>query len=364
MNALARAVCLAAVLGRSALVSADELDACQFSNVLQLDQGCSAFLIHPQVLVYPAHCGGPFEFASAGLERLAIARCQSYPDGGLFGSDLGFCVLREPARELAIIAPALGCEVAAVTPGRAAWVVGFGATPAQPAGTKHISQGAVQSVNEEITVSGPGFGVCEGDSGGPLVIEIEDGNQRALRVTGILSASSSQECREASAYFTPLWPFIAWIEAQSGFDMSPCGKPDGTWSPSEDCRSYAAALLDPGVCDAEQRPFVSSTCGPAAVQTNTPKRAAISQNTASCQSVSVAHRVRTLGPFGLFCLCFAAAYAFKISARRHRQAPAIDVSSPHEWSSARCSRGRWLRRAGLRAGAGARSSRRHPGRST
>lgn len=316
MSALARVVCSAAVLGHSALASAEALDACQLSSVVQLDQGCSALLIHPQVLLYPAHCGGPFESASARAERLEIERCQSYPDGGLFGSDLGFCVLSEPAAEAAIIAPALGCEVAAIAPGREAWLVGFGATPGQAAGMKHIQKGRVQSVEEEIAVAGPGFRACPGDSGGPLLVETEDGNQRALRVAGILSASSAQGCDEATAYFTPLWPFIAWIEAESGFDISPCGQPDGAWSPGEPCRSYNASLLDPGTCDEEQRPFASGTCGPAAMQIDTPKRAAISQNIASCQSVSVADRTRGPGHFGLICWCIAALFARKISARK------------------------------------------------
>ena len=260
------------------------IDACQLTSVVQLDHGCSAVLIHPRVLLYPAHCHGPFEHARAGDVQLPIERCQSYPDGTLFGSDLGFCVLREPAHDLALIAPALGCEVDAVTPGAAAWLVGFGT------GQKQITQGTVERVDEEIAVAGAGFGACTGDSGGPLLIEVDDGEQRALRVAGILSASSQAECGESTGYFTPLWPFLSWLETESGFDLSACGDPEGSWDPSPECLSYSRALLEPDSCDNAQTTFVSAACGAAhsateaAVQVHALDTSAGKQNAATCQN--------------------------------------------------------------------------------
>jgi hypothetical protein len=302
---------------RAEPLTARPLAACQVSGVVQLDAGCSAVLVHPRVLLYPAHCGGPFESASAGDQRLAIERCQSYPDGGLFGSDLGFCVLREPAPELSIVAPALGCEAQAITPGRHGWVVGFGATDTQPTGDKHVRQAQVQAVTEEISVSGPGFGACKGDSGGPLLIDIEDGAERALRVAGLLSASSQEACVESTAYFTPLWPFVAWVEAESGFDLSPCGEADGAWDPSSDCRSFSAALLDSELCDIAQRQIASSTCGPAAARDRAPSYLTKQQKVASCQSVFARGLVRTSGPLALTIAALCAA-ALRARARRNQ----------------------------------------------
>jgi len=248
--------------------------ACEVPNVVRLDAVCSAVLVHPRVLVYSAHCGTELGYASAGGERLALERCQSYPDGGLFGNDLAFCVLREAVLGVAIVAPALGCEVQAVAPGRSGWLVGFGGE-----GGQHIRRGQLQAVSEEISVAGPGFAACPGDSGGPLLVEVDDG----LRVAGVLSASSEEQCVEGTAFFTPLWPFIPWLEEQSGFDLSPCGGTDGSWHPSADCQSSSAALLD---CDTAHARYPSSTCGAAAAQDASPSYVTKQQNSTSCQSVS------------------------------------------------------------------------------
>jgi hypothetical protein len=297
---IAVALVLAAVSGSSAQAGRALAD-CQLTAALQLDRGCGAVLLHPRVLVYPAHCRGPFEQAGGR----AIERCQSYPDGSLFGTDIAFCVLRGPADELPIIAPALGCEVEHVTEGQDAWF----------AGQKQLRRGVVLEVSDEISVAGPGFGVCPGDSGGPLFVEVPDGDQSALRVAGILSASSQEECAEAMAYFTPLWPFIAWIEAESGFDLSPCGEPDGSWNPGAACQSRSSELLDADACDVESAAFASATCGAAAVQNGTPSDGAKGQNTASCQSVLVTRTVQTHATFCLMCLGLCAAVALRRRAR-------------------------------------------------
>lgn len=292
----------------SGVVHADA--GCEVPNVVQLDAVCSAVLVHPRVLVYAAHCGTDLESASAGGAQLAIERCQSYPDGGLFGNDLAFCVLRDAALGVAIVAPALGCEVQAVAPGRSGWLVGFGGE----GGGQHIRRGQLQAVTEEISVAGPGFAACRGDSGGPLLVQVDDG----LRVAGVLSASAEEECVEGTAFFTPLWPLLPWLEEQSGFDLSPCGGADGSWHPSADCQSSSAALLD---CDTAHARSPSSTCGPAAAQDASPSYLTEPQNIASCQSVSGQPRAITPRALGL---TLALLCAFVARSRRRFRDGAMD----------------------------------------
>jgi hypothetical protein len=98
-----------------------------------LDLGCSATLVHPEVVIYAAHCGegiGSVSFGEA-LERpervVATRRCVAHPDAALGnGFDVALCVLAEPVGDVPAIPIAAGCELDAVRMGGAATLVGFG----------------------------------------------------------------------------------------------------------------------------------------------------------------------------------------------------------------------------------------------
>lgn len=276
-----------AAAARAPLALGPELPDCQLSGVVRLDEACSAVLVHPRVVLYPAHCRGPLSRAHAGQDAFAIERCMSYPDGTLFGTDIGVCVLSEPVRGRSMIAPALGCERDAIVAGASAWVVGYGATKTEPAGVKHLSHAVVQEVGDEIVVAGPSFGACAGDSGGPLFVAIDDRGRPALRLAGIVSASSREDCGVGTAYVTPVWPFVAWIEAETGLDVSPCGEPDGVWRPSADCLSYSAADLESGSCDAHWPSLPSGSCGMPAVSGSPSSYAGAAHASSGCQIAAI-----------------------------------------------------------------------------
>ena len=59
---------------------------------------------------------------------------------------------------------------------------------------------------------------------------------------------------------------VAWIEQESGFDVSPCHDPDGTWNPGPDC---GGVPVDPQTgsgtwpsCDPGELSDKENTCGP------------------------------------------------------------------------------------------------------
>jgi hypothetical protein len=98
---------------------------------------------------------------------------------------------------------------------------------------------AVSGVTDAFRVRGDDFGTCDGDSGGPAHLAIDDGEQVAWRVAGILSGSTSDSCSAADAWYTPIHPYLSWIEAISKIDVTPCGDAvSGQWAPNPDCVSW------------------------------------------------------------------------------------------------------------------------------
>ncbi len=79
-------------------------------------------------------------------------------------------------------------------------------------------------------------------------------------VVGLLSSGVQGEAC-GTGYYTKLAANIAWLEQESGRDLTPCFTGAGEWSPSDACRD--STLDDEGVPASLGDARASSVCGPA-----------------------------------------------------------------------------------------------------
>jgi len=284
MLLLSCAACDAAPEGPSTSVAPAEIHGgtatttCGFPTVAMLGSAtCTATLIHPELLVYAAHCGVGFssahfgESAATGFDR-ALESCALHPEyTGQFGAewDYAICRLAEPIEGLPIVPPVMGCETDVLIPGRPVVVVGFGReTEGGGAGLKREMPGVVSSImygGTSIAIDNVDeyAGACPGDSGGPTFVELDDGSFRQLGVHHTASAS----CEFGFGVTDKrLWMSVPWIESATGLDVTPCHDADGTWNPGPSCGGFptdpAAGMGDWPACGPGPTSGASETCGP------------------------------------------------------------------------------------------------------
>jgi hypothetical protein len=237
--ALAIAACSPHAGSTSApLTEAELVGTCGFANV-GWTGACSASLIHPRVLVTPAHCPAPGSIrlgngSSAGL-TIATTRCDRHPRfARTWEWDYMVCVLAEDA-PVATIPPAMGCEVSEIERGRALVPVGLGRDDDGTYGVMRM--GRMQFVermpgSETAAAIGAlvpnGGEVQPGDSGGPTFVEMSDGTFRQF---GVHSAG-----RVDGGVDTVLAHAVPWIEETTGIDVTPCHDGGGAWTGGPDCR--------------------------------------------------------------------------------------------------------------------------------
>jgi hypothetical protein len=237
-----------------------QTQACAWPAVVALG-GCSGTLVHPSLVVYAAHCGTAMTEARFGTDSFAPTRvaevsdCRAYPGAQLGdGSDLAYCVLREPVLDVQPARILAGCEVAALLPGAAAQIVGFGVdTTAGEFGTQRAASTRVARVTAgELFLDSSESDTCRGDSGGPVFIEVPSAEGSSeLRLAGVTSAGSSGECGQGVGHYINLSAKLAWLESSSGIDVTPCF--DGeTWKPTPACLTVPGTL--PLIQDAHQAP--------------------------------------------------------------------------------------------------------------
>jgi hypothetical protein len=246
--------------------------ACEWPAVVALDLGCSATLVHPEVVVYAAHCGTGVRNVSFGEEvdrprRVAKTRhCTAHPRAALGnGFDVAFCLLDEPVADVPVIPIAAGCELDGVRAGVSSTLVGFGVEHDGGAfGVKRSAPIVLGATGPDLVIEAAPAGSCAGDSGGPLLIEVPSVLDAQPRLIGVLSAASAATCQPSTEHYSYLPPLLAWLESESSRDLTPCFESDGSWSPKPKCvaaRSTSASW-ESGCSSPSDTPERLATCGP------------------------------------------------------------------------------------------------------
>ncbi len=251
-----------------AIYGGNKVQPCAWPTTVSIG-GCTGTLVHPEVVVFAAHC---LEGGSPGSVRFgdnlnspAFSRstttCKADPKYySSSGHDVAFCRLSKPVTTVPIVPILMGCETQALTPGAQVTAVGFGqANDNLGWGPKRQVTMQINSIkNGEAFIGGNGKDTCYGDSGGPVYIRMKDGSWRVFGIT-----SYGEYCG-GGGYYSMMHTAIAWLEQNSGVDLTPCHQ-GGAWSPTAGCSEFP---MDPGASNSNwqngckgQLSGPSATCG-------------------------------------------------------------------------------------------------------
>jgi MYXO-CTERM domain-containing protein len=276
---------------------------CQWPTTVGLKGVCTGTLIHPQVMIYAAHCNfnsgstspdamptrGDFgESIRAGEIEMSVdfEFCKVHPDyyhpNGVnnHGHDIAFCVLKEPMKDMPIAPIIQGCERDALQPGESSvFIAGFGYHDDPGSASVDDLKYWVETPfrdfvqnDTELEIGDANTGTCAGDSGGSVFVQLDDGTWRHV---GIVSyGDGNTACSNPYSYVTYSEIALPFVEdelkkaGKTDIDLTPCFDGD-TWAPNENCGNYALELSKPhgawdNRCsqDAPKSGF-SATCGDA-----------------------------------------------------------------------------------------------------
>ena len=229
---------------------------------------CTGTLVHPRVVLYAAHCGTDFTRVEFG-ERLGegymadVTGCRrAIATDEVSPMDYAYCELARPVDGVPIAPVLYGCEADTLTPGREVVIVGFGQDESGQTGVKRAATTTFSGTDRGmLVVGGDGVSPSFGDSGGPAFVRLDDGTWRAFGVV------SGGEGPGRASYYVDMRNAAAWVEQQSGHDLTPCHASTGTWQPGYECGGFAIDPTAGGTWEdqcggADALSGRSSTCGP------------------------------------------------------------------------------------------------------
>ncbi len=249
----------------------DFVQSCGWPTTVSLEGQCTGALVHPQVVIYAAHCGASYgsvqfgEEISPGHSRsVPVQFCSTYPGGFSPGSgtDWALCVLSEPQTDIAIVPPLMGCEVEVLQADTPVTIVGFGEAETGYGDKKEVTTGFGYFQGNEAFLGGGGEDACFGDSGGPVFVQMPDsGSWRAFGITSY----GSQNCM-TGGYYSLMHVGMEWFEDESGFDLTPCHDAQGNWMPTPECAGFPVEPASAGGswsdgCNPGELSGAESTCG-------------------------------------------------------------------------------------------------------
>jgi hypothetical protein len=254
-----------------AIYGGSPVASCAWPTTVSLGGACTGTLIHPELVVYAAHCGtnyGSIRFGddiSGSDDGFSVATqyCRTYPGytGTGNGVDFAYCRLAQPVDQYPIVPPLMGCETDVLEPGQGVAVVGFGNADNGPYGIKREVYTQLNSItnNNEAFVGGGGEDSCQGDSGGPVFVQLADGSWRAFGITSYGGACGT------GGYYSMMHIGMPWFESDSGLDLTPCHDAQGNWDPGPGCTGFPEDPATGGgswpSCSGGPLSGASATCG-------------------------------------------------------------------------------------------------------
>jgi len=227
------------------IIGGEDATTCQWPTAVALVSHlglCTGTLVHPQVVLYAAHCGTDFGEIVLGERmnatyRVPVDHCERHSVADAVGpNDYAFCVLAQPVDGMPLTPVAYGCEGDVLTRGRSVVIAGFGEETPESGdfGVKRWATTTISGADSGmILVGGGGIGAWKGDSGGPAFVQLDDGGWRAF---GIVSGGPGPG---QAVYYVDMRTVVPWVEEHAGIDITPCHTSDGSWQPTPECGGYA-----------------------------------------------------------------------------------------------------------------------------